>query len=250
MSDEAVNVSGVAAGGAPAEQQVVYLTGDNATGKTSLGQYMAATHKEWHCVDGDEFVTNDPQLMELLIGASQAATHFMRGAFEDFLLGNSIEGIRTHDTEVRAAFEPFFRALFEKLKQVKETKMVFVYHVWRQWIVDVFREYFPTSTFVEVQVTRGLLVNRYLSRMENKGEKGVSPETAWKEGQGEEIKMLREKYGTEYSGNEEHFKKYVEWRYIFHREPVWEDARNHFHIINNDTFDGAQDLEKVLNRTA
>mmetsp|Transcript_76526 Transcript_76526/g.224619 ORF Transcript_76526/g.224619 Transcript_76526/m.224619 type:complete len:240 (+) Transcript_76526:53-772(+) len=235
-----------AADEAPADQQIVYLTGDNAAGKTTLGQYIAGTHNEWHCVDGDEFVDNDPQLKEMLVGASKSVIHFLRGTFGDYLIGNLIEEVKKHDAEVRTAMEPFFRALFEKLKQIKESKIVFVYHVWRQWTVDVFREYFPTSTFVEVQVTRSLLLDRYVSRM---AEKGVNLETLWRDGQGEQITMLREKHGPEYKGNEDHFKKFVEWRYIFYREPVWEEAQNNFNVINNDNYDGAQDLEKILNLT-
>mmetsp|Transcript_66086 Transcript_66086/g.132642 ORF Transcript_66086/g.132642 Transcript_66086/m.132642 type:complete len:240 (+) Transcript_66086:42-761(+) len=232
---------------APADQQIVYLTGDNAAGKSTVGQYIADKHNGWHCVDGDEFVDNDPQLVEMLVAASKPVIDLMRGAFGDYLNGNWIEEVKKHDAEVRTAFEPFFRTLFEKLKQIKESKIVFVYHVWRQWTVDVFREYFPTSTFVEVQVTRSLLLDRYVSRM---AKKGVNLETVWRDGQGEAFTLLREKYGPEYSGNEDHFKKYVEWRYIFYREPVWEEARNGFYVVSNDKYDGSQELEKILGLTA
>ena len=228
------------------EQQIVYVTGFNATGKTTLGKYIGNTHKDWHCVDGDEFVDNDPELSEMIVAASKPSIHFMRGTFGDYLNGNLIEQVKKHDAEVRTAWEPFFRALFVKLKQIEESKIVFVYHVWRQWTVDVFREYFPTSTFVEVQVTRSLLLDRYVSRMAGRG---VNFETVWR-GEGEEITMLREMHGPEYKGNEEHFKKFVEWRYFFHREPVWEEAQNTFYVISNDNYDGAQELEKILNLVA
>merc|ERR1712137_712938 len=166
------------------------------------------------------------------------AIDLMRGTFGE---ENLIEGVKSREAEVRTAWEPFFRALYEKLTEMKERKILFVYHVWRQWLVDVFREYFPTSTFVEVQVTRSLLLDRYVKRMT---EKGVNLEAVWRDSEGP-IAVLREKYGPEYKGNEDHFKKYVEWRYIFFREPWWEETQNTF-VINNDDFDGARELEKIL----
>mmetsp|Transcript_109871 Transcript_109871/g.190132 ORF Transcript_109871/g.190132 Transcript_109871/m.190132 type:complete len:273 (+) Transcript_109871:68-886(+) len=225
------------------EQQVVYLTGYNATGKTTMGQYIADTHNEWHCVDGDEFVDNDPELKKKLVEGVGQVIHLMRGTFEDYLSGGIlIEEVKKHDADVRAATEPFLRAVFEKLKQIPKSKIVFAYHVWRQWVVDVFREYFPTSTFVEVQVTRSLLLDRYVSRM---AKRGTNLEAVWRDGEGP-ISMLREKYGPEYKGNEQHIKKYVEWRYVYYRDPFWEEAHNSY-VVNNANYDGAQALEKILN---
>jgi len=234
--------------------EILYLTGENSSGKTTMGQHIADTHSDWHCIDGDEFVTGD--LEQLLIAASQQVVPLMRGSFEDHLDGkDQIEDIRKHDAEVNAAWEPLFRAVCEKLKQVDKPKIVFVYHIYRQSNVDIIREYFPTAKFVEVQGTRSLLLDRYVSRME-KGDKrkdsekggraGVDLKAKWRDGEGEHMTLLRDRYGPEYEGNEEHFKKFVEWRYIFWREPVWEDPKNDFRVINNDNFDGAQELERML----
>merc|ERR1712119_140746 len=109
----------------------------------------------------------------------------------------------------RTAWEPFFRMVFEKLKQIKEGNIVFVYHIYRQWTVDVFREYFPASTIVEVQVARGVLLDRFVSR---EVMNGVNHEKSWRDDQGERFTMLREKYGPEYKGNEGSYKKFLEWR--------------------------------------
>eukprot|EP00440_Ansanella_granifera_P013401 gb/GFBE01014563.1/.p1 GENE.gb/GFBE01014563.1/~~gb/GFBE01014563.1/.p1 ORF type:complete len:186 (+),score=30.02 gb/GFBE01014563.1/:1-558(+) len=182
-----------------------------------------------------------PQLKKLLVEASTSVIGLMRGTFA---AENQVEEVKRHDAEVRTAWEPCFRALSEKLKQVKERNIVFVYHVWRQWVVDLFRNYFPTSTFVEVQVTRSLLLDRYVNRM---AERGMNLEAAWRDRDGP-IQMLRERYGPEYKGNEEHFKKFVEWRYIFYREPWWKQAHNTF-VVQNDNFDGAQHLENIINLT-
>merc|ERR1719420_534934 len=99
----------------------------------------------------------------------------MRGTFGG---ENLVEEVKTHDAEVRTAWEPMFRATFEKLKQMKASKIVFVYHIWRQWIVDVFREYFPTSVIVEVQVTRSVLLDRFVDR---EVKDGMDHETLWRE---------------------------------------------------------------------
>ena len=228
----------------PTDQQIVYLTGDNAAGKSTLGQYIVDTHSDWHCVDGDRLVENDPALNELIVSVSKPTIDLLRGPFGD---ENLIETVKSHDAGVRTTWEPFFRVLFERLKQMKERKIVFVYHVWRQWVVDLFREYFPMSMFVELQVTRSLLLDRYVERMK---EKGCDFEAVWRDAKmPNPLAMLREKYGPEYKGNEEHFKKYVEWRYIFYREPWWEEAQNNAYVINNDTFGGARDLEKILKLT-
>ena len=236
--------------------EVLYLTGDNSSGKTTMGQHIADTHREWHCIDGDEFVNGDPQLLELLIAASKQVVHLMRGSFEDHLDGKDlVEEAKKHDAEVKAAWEPVFRAICEKLKQVKERKIVFVYHIYRQSNVDIIREHFPRVKFAEVQVTRSLLLDRYVSRMEKGDERkdpekggraGVDLKALWRDNKGEPITMLRERYGPEYEGNEEQFKKFVEWRYIFWREPVWEDPKNNFCVVNNDNFDGARQLETIL----
>mmetsp|Transcript_62207 Transcript_62207/g.140330 ORF Transcript_62207/g.140330 Transcript_62207/m.140330 type:complete len:231 (-) Transcript_62207:128-820(-) len=221
------------------EAEIVYLTGDNAVGKTSLGQHIADMHSEWHCVDGDEFVDNDPELKELCVGAS-GVINLMRDTFGEEQLSQEV---KKHDAEVSTAWEPFFRALFDKLKQIKESKIVFVYHCWRQWTVDVFREYFPTSKFVEVQVTRNLLLDRFVNgRVKN----GVNHETLWRDDQREHMVMVREKYGPEYKGNEDNYKKFAEWRYFFCREPFWEEQKAQSYVVSNDNFDGAQDLERIL----
>mmetsp|Transcript_39070 Transcript_39070/g.107655 ORF Transcript_39070/g.107655 Transcript_39070/m.107655 type:complete len:230 (+) Transcript_39070:80-769(+) len=217
--------------------QLVYLTGFNASGKTTMAQSVASAHKAWHCVDGDEFVENDPQLLEAIKGAS-AVINLMRGTFGN---GNIIEEVKKHDAEVRTAWEPFFRALFEKVKQIDERKIVLVYHCWRLWIVDLLREYFPTSKIVEVQVTRSVLLDRFVER---EVKNGMNHEALWREDQGERFAMLREMYGPEYKGNEDNYKAFVEWRFYYYREPIPE-GENSF-VVNNDNLDGAQQLEKIL----
>mmetsp|Transcript_17394 Transcript_17394/g.26248 ORF Transcript_17394/g.26248 Transcript_17394/m.26248 type:complete len:199 (+) Transcript_17394:2-598(+) len=174
--------------------------------------------------------------------AGSPVMDLMRGTFGN---ENVIEEVKLHDAEVFTAWEPFYRALFEKLKQVPQNKIVFVYHCWRLWIVDVLREYFPTSKIVEVQVARSVLLKRFVERQ---AKNGVDHEALWRDDQREQIAMLREKYGPEYRGNEENYKKFCEWRYFFYREPIIEGPNIFF--INNDDFDGAQQLEQILNLTA
>ena len=104
----------------PTDQQIVYLTGDNAAGKSTLGQYIADTHSDWHCVDGDRLVENDPALNELIVSVSKPTIDLLRGPFGD---ENLIETVKSHDAGVRTTWEPFFRVLFERLKQMKERGM-------------------------------------------------------------------------------------------------------------------------------
>jgi len=224
-------------------EEIVYLTGYNAAGKTSLGQYIADTYSGWHCVDGDDFVDNDPTLKDQLITAS-GVIDLMRGPFGD---ENVIQEVKKHDAEVRASWEPFFRALFDKWKQIKQKKIVFVYHCWRQWTVDIFREYFPTSKFVEVHVTHSLLLDRFVDRQVKNG---INHEALWRDDPREHMKKLRDKYGPEYKGNEDNYKKFCEWRYFFYREPFWERQDGQIYVINNDNFDGVQELIPILNLTS
>jgi len=220
------------------EQQIVYVTGFNAAGKTTIGQNIASKHPGWHCIDGDEFVHNDPTLSESMIGASQRATPLMRGTFGNEHL---IDEVKQHDAEVRAAFEPFFRALFEKVSQVQESKIVFVYHCWRLWMLDVLREYFPTSKVVEVRVTRSLLLDRFVDR---EVKAGKDHEALWRDDPGERFAMLRDKYGPEYKGNEDNYKKFIEWRFYFPVESISEG--HNVYVVDNDNFEGAQQLAGIL----
>lgn len=190
--------------------------------------------------DGDEFIGSDPQLMELLTGEVARAFNLMRGTEDE---------AKRHDAEVRAAMEPFFRAVFAKMAQIKAGKLVFVYVCWRQWIVDVFREYFPTSLIVDVQVTRSLLLERFVNREAKEYEKeGKSHETLWRDDQGARFKLCRERYGPEWKGNEENYRKLIEWRFYVYREPFWEGEN--CYVVDNDNFKGAQQVEKILNLTA
>ena len=50
-----------------------------------------------------------------------------------------------------------------------------MYHIYRQSNVDIIREYFPRVKFAEVQVTRSLLLDRYVSRMEKGDERKETP---------------------------------------------------------------------------
>jgi hypothetical protein len=138
---------------------------------------------------------------------------------------------------VRAAFEPFFRALFEKVSQVQESKIVFVYHCWRLWMLDVLREYFPTSKVVEVRVTRSLLLDRFVDR---EVKAGKDHEALWRDDPGERFAMLRDKYGPEYKGNEDNYKKFIEWRFYFPVESISEG--HNVYVVDNDNFEGAQQL--------
>ena len=74
-------------------------------------------------------------------------------------------------------------------------------------------------------------MNREVSR-------GIDHEVRWREDSGERFTMLREKYGPEYRGNEENYKKFIEWRFYFYRESFPEEQNTYF--VNNENFDGAQ----------
>jgi dephospho-CoA kinase len=99
------------------EMELVYVTGYNASGKTTLGECLAQAHEGWECIDGDEWV-EDPENHELLslLHNGGGVTTLMRGTFQS---DNLVEEIKGHDAEVKAYWEPFFRLLFEKLKQTK-----------------------------------------------------------------------------------------------------------------------------------
>ena len=99
----------------------MWLTGYPATGKTTIGNYICDTHK-WYMCDGDEFVGNDSELEELIRGTMATGFNLMRGTEEE---------AKEHDAEVRTMMEPFWRAFFEKMTQIKESKILFVYVCWR-----------------------------------------------------------------------------------------------------------------------
>eukprot|EP00933_Yihiella_yeosuensis_P065393 TRINITY_DN69166_c0_g1_i1.p1 TRINITY_DN69166_c0_g1~~TRINITY_DN69166_c0_g1_i1.p1 ORF type:complete len:277 (-),score=18.41 TRINITY_DN69166_c0_g1_i1:200-1000(-) len=252
------------------EVKLVYLTGYNAVGKTSLGRSFCEKHADWHCIDGDDFADNDPEFKELFAKGA-GAMNSMRGSFveenHEFIAGSGefdfhsetlLAEVTKHDAEVRAAWEPFFRRLFEKLQDlIKEQgfkQVLFVYHCWRQWTLDVLQEYFgPSSSsfsksrliVVEVQTSRSVMLERFVQRQV---ENGVDHETIWRE-RGGEVAELREKYGAVYqvTGNSGFaYKKFCEWRYFFYREPVWKAADNHMQVISNDNFQAEQELEKIL----
>jgi|EP00966_Prymnesium_polylepis_P169618 hypothetical protein len=56
------------------------------------------------------------------------------------------------------------------------------------------------SKIVELQVTRSVLLDRFVER---EVKDGRDHETLWRNDQGERFSMLREKYGSEYKGNED-----------------------------------------------
>ena len=63
-----------------------------------------------------------------------------------------------------------------------QRKIVFVYHIYRRWTVDVFREYFPASKIEEVQVARSVLLDRFVSR---EVKRGIDHEAGWRDGEGD-----------------------------------------------------------------
>lgn len=239
------------------DKQFVYVTGHNATGKTSLGKNALKEkgflEQGWHCIDGDEFVGADPELQELLITTSQTGTmELMRGNLNLNGLTEEAryEQVKKHDAEVRATWEPFFRKLFERLKQhmseSKMNKVIFPYHCWRSWTIDLLREYFGNEgckcKIIEVTTDANLRYQRWVDRQVGKG---LDVEKVWRERQGEHMTALRNTYGPEYNGNEEHFLKYVEQRYFFPREPMPQDQSDIF-FIKNDNFDGLKEMIQIL----
>ena len=228
-----------------AECKLVYVTGYNAAGKTTLGEHLAQAHDGWDCIDGDHFVEDDPENGELrsYLRNCGSVLKLMRGTFGS---ENLVAEVKAHEAEaeVRAYWEPFFRLLFEKLKQrtKQQRKVVFVYHCWRLWTLDVLREYFPAVKIVEVEVQKEMLLDRYVQRQVKEG---VNHQEAWASPKASaELAMLREKYGPVYKGNEAHFKDYCWWRYFFYREPILA-GRNIF-IVNNDDFSASDKVGELL----
>ncbi|CAD7944278.1 unnamed protein product [Amoebophrya sp. A120] len=249
--------------------EIVYLTGENAAGKTSLGRYIAEKYSSsnWQFIDGDEFVDSDPELNSWMKAASGKVISKMRGTFapgegdNDEKDARIIAEVKRHDEEVRAVMEPFFRAVFSKLKEqiIQESmpesskKVIFSYHIWRNWTVDLFQTFFPEGKIIEVKVDRRTLLNRFVQR---EIAAGLDHEARWREDPGERFAMLRNFYGPEWKGNEENYKKFVEWRFYFYREPFWDkdadegimraDVGENIFVVNNDNFDAARELEKIL----
>jgi len=239
------------------DKQIVYLTGHNATGKTSLGKNALKEkgflEQGWHCIDGDEFVDADPELKELLITTSQTGImELMRGDvnLNDLTEEARYEEVKKHNAEVRATWEPYFRKVFERLKQHMASnnmnKVIFPFHCWRSWTIDLVREYFGQEgcncKIIEVTTDAKVRYQRWVHRQEGKG---LDVEKAWQEGANEAMQTLRNTYGPDYKGNEEHFLKYVEQRYFSPREPMPQDQSDIF-FIENDNFDGLKELEKIL----
>ena len=228
--------------------QVIYVTGHNATGKTTLSQTLAEKYADdgWHFIDGDEFRKADPELGQSMVDASMKVTDVMRGT-----LGNEnlVEEVRQHADEIRAAWEPHFIGVFHKLKEemvaTGKHKIVFPYHCYQPWTLDLLRTVFPGGTrnckVVEVEVSRELLKERFFQR---EVKAGMDHEKAWREDQGARMKLCREHYGPEY--NKEDYKKLLEWRFIFYREEIKEEPEAGVYVVNNDNFDAAEQLEKLF----
>ena len=116
-------------------------------------------------------------------------------------------------------------------------------------MVDLFREFFPTSIIADVQVTRSVQLDRFVQREAKEFEReGNSHEILWRENQGARFTMCREKYGPEWKGNEENYKALIEWRFYVYREPFWEGSRSY--VVTNDSFEGARQLEALLGLAA
>ena len=49
--------------------QIIYVTGHNATGKTTLCEQLAEKHEGWHLIDGDEFIKGHPELEQSITDA-------------------------------------------------------------------------------------------------------------------------------------------------------------------------------------
>jgi dephospho-CoA kinase len=230
--------------------QIIYVTGHNGAGKTTLCQQIAEKHADqgWHFIDGDEFRKADPELEQSLVDASQKAIDKMRGT-----LGNEnlVEEVTQHAAEIRAAWEPHFTGVFHKLKEemvaTGKHKLVFPYHCYQSWTLDLLRQNFPggpnNCKVVEVEVTRDLMKERFVQR---EVKAGMDHEKQWREDEGQRFKMCRERYGPEYKGNEENYKNFLEWRFMFHREEIKADAGAGVYVVNNDKFDAAEKLEKLF----
>eukprot|EP00747_Dinoflagellata_sp_TGD_P201183 gnl/TRDRNA2_/TRDRNA2_74660_c0_seq1.p1 gnl/TRDRNA2_/TRDRNA2_74660_c0~~gnl/TRDRNA2_/TRDRNA2_74660_c0_seq1.p1 ORF type:complete len:200 (+),score=26.94 gnl/TRDRNA2_/TRDRNA2_74660_c0_seq1:44-601(+) len=162
------------------------------------------------------------------------------------------EEVKKHDAEVRAKWEPYFRMVFERLKQhmleKDMSKVIFPFHCWRFWKIDLVREYFGQGSegykckIIEVTTSPELRYQRWVDRQIPKG---LDPEQRWREDAGEPMTVLRNTYGPEYKGNEEHFLKFVEQRYFFPREPLPQDQSDVF-FIKNDHFDGLKEMGRIL----
>ena len=96
---------------------------------------------------------------------------------------------------------------------------------------------------VEVEVSRELLRERFVQREVSAG---MDHEKLWREGEGGRFKTCRELYGPEYKGNEESYKNFLEWRFLYPREEIKEDPVAGIYVVNNDNFDAAEKLEKLF----
>jgi len=127
-------------------------------------------------------------------------------------------------------------------------KLVFPYHCYQSCTLDLLRETFPggpnNCRVVEVEATRDLMKERFVQR---EVKAGMDHEKQWREDEGQRFKMCRERYGPEYRGNEENYKSFLEWRMMFPREEIQADEAAGVYVINNDNFEAAQQLEKILN---
>ena len=228
--------------------QIIYVTGHNATGKTTLCQQLAEKYADqgWHFIDGDEFRKASPELAQSMEDASCKVNGMMRGT-----LGNKnlVEEVRQHGAEIRAAWEPHFTDVFQKLKEemvaTNRHKMVFPYHCYQPWTLDLLRTVFPggprSCKVVEVEVSRELRKERFLQR---EVQAGMDHEKQWREDQGQRFTMCRERYGPEY--NKEDYKDFLEWRFMFHREEIKEEPEAGVYVVNNGHFDAVSQLEKLF----
>ena len=235
------------------ELQIIYVTGFNAAGKTTLSEQLAEklADQGWHFIDGDAFVNANPELDQSIVDAcskvidGQKVIDIMRGT-----LGNQnlVEEVKQHADEIREAWEPHFTGVFHKLKEemvaTKKQKVVFPYHCYQPWTLDLLRTVFPggphNCKVVEVEVSRELLKERFLQR---EVKAGLDHEKEWREDEGARFKMCRERYGPEY--NQENYKNFLEWRFVFPREEIKEEVEAGVYVVNNDNFDAVEKLGKL-----
>ena len=100
-----------------------------------------------------------------------------------------------------------------------------------------------SSKVVEVEVSRDLMKERFFQR---EVKDGIDHEKQWREDQGQRFRMCREQYGPEYKGNEENYKNFLEWRFMFPREEIKADEEAGVYVVNNDQFNAVEKLEKLF----
>lgn len=203
--------------GGEAKPTCLWLCGDPGSGKTFLGDYLAT--RGWHHIDGDQGnQAKDADVQQRWGQLYQAMTLQQSGKSEEV---------------TEQLWRPYYELLVKQFKDAlgrgKNVVLSFA-------VLDLFGERsfleaeIPGITFVVVEVSEGLRIERCLARGKIALEKaGTCEEEVWKQ---DYMADYRKRYGEEYTEE-----RYRQMEIDGAKEQVYVKKAGNEVVINNDNFE-------------